>query len=263
VNNDLLATIMACPVCAHALNLRESDAIAQCSSCGAIYVKGSFIWNFVPQNIDWQSPMWKTWKELQDNGLAGYQADPEHNLSVVEREDIRQYSEFCRCRGLVLDIGCGPQLWPAYFERREDVRYVGIDPLIGDLSGEYLRFQGLGEFLPFQPKVFDHVLFATSLDHFVDPVAVLESAAKVCKKDGEIDVWLGEKKTNAPRPAISPEWYRRLHKPELADDLFHFKRLNISDFSEIVDQTSLRITETKVQTVDEYRANYFYRLRNG
>ena len=261
MTSELLANIMACPVCGYELSLNNSDSQVQCSSCGAIYAKGAFIWNFVPRNIDWQSPMWKTWKQLQDNGVAGYQADPEHNLSVIEREDIKQFTAFCHCRGLVLDIGCGPQPWPAYFERRQDVMYVGIDPLIDDLPGEYLRVQGLGEFLPFRSEIFDHILFGTSLDHFVDPVIVLRMASRVCKLDGEIDVWLGEKQPDAPRPATSPDWYRRLQKPALANDLFHFKRLTSSDFVEIVNMAHLKIVETGMHEVDEYRTNHFYRLK--
>lgn len=224
---NLLSEILACPVCDTDLFITNTDTQISCASCGATFTKGKYVWNFIPTNIDWSSPMWQTWQQLQENRLASYQYAPEHNLAVVERDDIRQFAAFCDYHGLVLEVGCGPQPWPSYFDRNCDAVYIGVDPLIDDTPGEYLMIKALSEFLPFRDEVFDHVLFSTTLDHFINPVAALKVAAKVCKLEGEIDIWLGEKHPDAPRPAFSPEWYRRLQKPPLADDLFHVKRLKI------------------------------------
>jgi SAM-dependent methyltransferase len=232
-------------------------------SCGAEFSKGEFIWNFIPSDIDWSSPMWQTWNHLQENGKASYLNDPEHNLAIVERNDIQQFSAFCRFRGLVLDVGCGPQPWPSYFDRNSRAIYVGVDPLIDDMPGEYLRLKALGEFLPFRPHVFDQILFSTTLDHFVDPVVALNAAANVCKLDGEIVIWLGEKAPNTPPSAFSPEWYLSLRKPSLSEDLFHVKRLNNADFNKLVESVELTIVESEVHQVDQYRANHFYRLKLG
>jgi ubiquinone/menaquinone biosynthesis C-methylase UbiE len=140
---------------------------------------------------------------------------------------------------------------------------VGVDPLIEDTRGEFLRIKALGEFLPFRENVFDHVLFATSLDHFVDPNVALSAAVRVCKPDGEIDIWLGEKRGDTPKPVISPEWYRRLQKPPLAEDVFHMKRLKKEDFTLLVQNVGLTIAQTESHRMDEYRVNHFYRLRTG
>jgi SAM-dependent methyltransferase len=258
---ELLNTIAACSICGADLSITDTDTETQCTSCGAIFERGNYLWNFIPRNIDWSSPMWKTWQQLQQNGLASYQSDPEHNLSIVERGDSTRFARFCNYHGLVLDVGCGPQPWPAYFIRGRDVVYVGIDPLVDDTPGEYLRFKGLGEFLPFRPRVFDHVLFSTTLDHFIDPVTALKAAARVCKLEGEINIWLGEKRPGAPKPAVSPGWYLRLQKPQLAEDLFHVKRLNRIEFLEIVQAAGLNIAQAETHPVDEHRANHFYRLR--
>ncbi len=260
MKSDILTTIMACSNCGTGLTIQDMDEKLQCSSCGATFTRGKYIWNFIPSNVDWSSPMWQTWQQLQENGVASYQGDPEHNLAVVQRHDINSFASFCNYHGLVLDIGCGPQPWPAYFRRDRDAVYVGIDPLINDEPGEYLRFKGLGEFLPFRPHTFDHVLFSTTMDHFVDPVVALKSAAKACKLDGEIDIWLGEKSADAPRPAKSPEWYLRLQKPQHAEDLFHVKRLSRTEFVEVVRTAGLKIVEAETHEVDQYRANHFYRI---
>lgn len=263
MNFELLDEIIACPACGAALFIKTDEIRVICQSCGAVYEKGSFVWNFIPTNIDWSSLLWQAWQKLQENGVASYQNDPEHNLAIVERNDIQLFSKFCHYQGLVLDVGCGPQPWPSYFDRTCEAVYVGVDPLIEDTLGEYLRFKALGEFLPFRVGVFDHVLFSTTLDHFVDPATALRAAARVCKPDGEIDIWLGEKHPDAPRPAFSPEWYRRLEKPALAEDLFHVKRLNKIDFQKVVQSVGLVIAETETHRVDDYRANHFYRLKLG
>ena len=102
-------------------------------------------------------------------------------------------------------------------------------------QSEFLKFVGLGEFLPFASRMFDHVLFATTLDHFVDPANVLTEAMRVLKRTGNrrLD---GEKAAAAPKPARSPDWYQRLVQPALADDLFHIKRMNDGDVQALVDR---------------------------
>jgi ubiquinone/menaquinone biosynthesis C-methylase UbiE len=260
---ELLGEIVACSACAASLPIKTNDTRVICASCGAVFEKGNHIWNFIPANIDWSSPLWQAWNQLQENGVASYQNDAEHNLAVVERNDIQLFSAFCHYHGLVLDVGCGPQPWPSYFDRKSGAVYVGIDPLIDDEAGEYLRLKALGEFLPFRAGTFDQVLFSTTLDHFVDPLVALKSAERVCKSGGEIVIWLGEKHPDAPRPPISPEWYLRLQKPSLAEDVFHVKRLNHADFAHIVDSAGLRFVEKETHRVDEYRVNHFYRLKSG
>ena len=258
-----MAEIVACPLCSTDLPINDADNRVMCHGCKSTFIKGRYVWDFIPTDIAWSSPMWRTWQQLQVNGMASYQSDPEHNLAVEAREDIRCFTLFCNCHGLVLDVGCGPQSWPSYFKRAEGTRYVGVDPLIEDIPGEFLRLRALAEFLPFRTGVFDHVLFGTSLDHFVDPVAALRAAARVCKPSGEIDIWVGEKSANAPKPAVSPEWYRRLRKPDLAEDMFHIKRLSGKAFIDLTAAAGLTLVQTEVQTVDDFRTNYFYRLKTG
>ncbi len=260
---NLLAEIIACPVCGTGLSINDGDTRVMCRGCRSTFIKGSYVWNFIPTDIDWSSPLWSAWQQLQANGLVSYQSDPEHNLAVGAREDSQSFALFCNCSGLVLDVGCGPQPWPSYFRRAQRTTYVGIDPLVEDIPGDFIKLRALAEFLPFRTGVFDHVLFGTSLDHFVDPIAALKAAAKVCKPAGKINVWLGEKSTNAPGPAVSPEWYRRLSKPDLAEDVFHIKRLSVKVFADLAVAAGLTLIQTEIHTLDNYRTNYFYRLKTG
>jgi ubiquinone/menaquinone biosynthesis C-methylase UbiE/uncharacterized protein YbaR (Trm112 family) len=258
---DDARNILACPVCKADLSITDSDKKAKCLSCGAIFAKEPLVWNFIPDVKDIASPIWKAWQAVQENGMTSYRADPDHNLSVGRRNDCRQFAEFCNFQGLVLDVGCGPQPWPAYFDSTKNASYVGIDPLAGATPSKYLTIKALAEYLPFRMASFDRVLFSTTLDHFVDSVVALKEAARVCKTSGEIIVWLGEKRPDAPKRSSSPEWYVQLRKPELAEDVFHIKRLNVAEFQGMAMKAGVKIVQTESHQIDEYRTNYFYRLK--
>jgi len=254
---------LACSLCKSLLPpLDDGVATLSCPACGAEFSRARYSFDFTPpRRFREGSAIWDAWDRVQANGLTTYAADPDRNLSVGQRDDCSAFRDFCACAGLVLDVGCGPQAWPAYFSRSSGVTYVGIDPLADEGPAEFLKFIGLGEFLPFGERTFDHVLFSTTLDHFVDPAEALVEAARVLKPAGEIDVWLGEKDASAPKPAVSPAWYQRMTRPELADDLFHIKRMSDVDFRALAGRTRLIIADHERHQIDRYRANYFYRLR--
>jgi SAM-dependent methyltransferase len=251
---------IACPACHRSLALVEG-ADAACDGCGERYPWSGHTWTLIPASTR-QDPRWSVWDQLQTNGLITYQRDPERNLAVGDRADCVAFSRFCGFDELVLDIGCGPQRWPAYFaEHTARTRFVGVDPLVSGPSSHYVQLQALGESLPFSAGTFRHAVFATSLDHFIDPVPPLREARRVCRPDGEIDVWLGEKWPGAPRPAISPDWYAQLERPSGAEDVFHFKRLTSADFRAAVEAAGgLRIAAEACHPVDAYRSNWFFRL---
>lgn len=261
MNALLLNELIACPVCKSRLSITAAAKSVVCTNCRNSFAKGQHTWIFIPQGVTESSPWWQMWQELQSNSIVGYKADPKQNLSVGERDDCRRFAKFCRFEGLVLDVGCGPQPWPAYFDRARNATYIGVDPLADDSPSEFQKFTALGEYLPFQADIFNHILFSTTLDHFVDPLAALEEAKRVCRPDGEIDIWLGEKHPDTPKPAHSPDWYLGLKKPDMAEDLFHVKRLNSEEMEQIVEKSGLNIAEHQRHQVDLYRTHHFYRLK--
>jgi SAM-dependent methyltransferase len=253
--------IIACPHCKGDLTLIESQE-SRCASCHQSYGWLTHTWNLIPSSWKETSDLWPAWEQLQENGVVSYTEDPEHNLNVGKRQVSLDFSQFCKFDGLVLDVGCGPQAWPSHFASyTEATRFVGVDPLVGDAPADYTQFRALAEFLPFRDGVFDHVVFATSLDHFIDPVPVLLEARRVCRPDGAIDIWIGEKSPDAPKPAQSPTWYTKLKKPEGAEDVFHFKRLSAAETDEIIKRAGLRVAKREVHEVDQYRSNHFYKLQ--
>lgn len=256
-----LADTIACPACGVALVLLEAKDV-ECGRCRERFRWLGQTWEFIPARCRESSELWATWDCLQANGLVSYREDPEHNLAVGDRRDCLEFSEFCRFDGLVLDVGCGPQPWPAYFQLHSTgTRFVGVDPLIEEPTGQYLQLRAVGEYLPFRSSVFDHVVFATSLDHVVDPMRAVTEARRVCRQGGEIDVWIGEKSPSAPPLAASPAWYLQLQKPAEAQDVFHLKRLGLSDVEALINEASLRRIDHQVRRLDETRTNHFFRLR--
>lgn len=256
--------IIACPKCKSPIRLMERRDVV-CSSCGEEYPWiAEETWEFFPSTYTESSDLWPAWQRLQENGLVSYKEDPDHNLGVGDRPDCLAFSRFCSFDGLVLDVGCGPQDWPSYFEyRTARSRFVGIDPLVQRSSLRYRQLRGLGEHLPFRDAVFGHVVFATTLDHFVEPVATLCEARRVCQASGEIAIWMGEKRKDAPRTTDSPAWYRALRKPDQAEDVFHLRRLPPAELERGIVDAGLVIVESEDRAVDAFRKDYFYRAKLG
>jgi SAM-dependent methyltransferase len=252
-----------CPVTKQPLVFTEG---ALRSSGGYVYHRNKefSFWDFTPHTLpDPGEGMWTMWEHLQRNGIASYENDPEHNLGVGKRKDYLEFAKFCRFRGTILDVGVGPQACPTHIQAAggDGVSFVGIDPLIGSQPREFEFVQGLGEYLPFRDELFDQVLFVTTLDHLVDPRGALSEARRVSKGDGDILVWLGHKRKDAPAPAASPPWYNTLCVPHGAEDIFHRKRLSPEEAEEFWSDCGLHVAEKSVRQIDTWRTNFFYRLR--
>jgi SAM-dependent methyltransferase len=196
-------------------------------------------------DVDSRRPLWE---EVERNGLVSYEADPEHNLSVTDREVTAAFGRFARLHGLVLDVGCGPQPQPSY-ARELDGTLVGIDPLRGADRRRFDFVQGLGEYLPFREGVFDRVLFATTLDHMLSPRRALLEARRVTRPGGEIVVWSGDERTKPAFTGVSAAWYEGLRVPEGAQDRFHVARFDRESVLDLLADTGLAVVEESADGV--------------
>ena len=187
-----LAARLVCAACQGELRGPPAgdEGAVTCDRCRRRYavVEGTYDMTPSPLPDPDLGERWSAWLAVQDNGRRAYDLAPELNLSVGEREDARAFRAFCEPAGAVLDVGCGPQTRPTYLPADADV--VGIDPLPGARPREFAFVRGLGEYLPFRDGTFDHVLYATSLDHLIDPRRGLAAAARCLAPDGRISLWL-------------------------------------------------------------------------
>ena len=136
----------------------------------------------------------EVWDELQANILERYGTEKNavgrfshkgfksaENLGNVLNELIPNQS--------CLDVGCGLMALPYYMEIADKVNFSGIDPLDDGGEREFEYICAAAENLPFGDKSFDNVLFASALDHFLDPTLAVAESRRVLKDGGLLIVW--------------------------------------------------------------------------
>jgi SAM-dependent methyltransferase len=271
--NDLVV----CPVCHSDLSLDGNNVEKPvcCPGCKRRYSLNSGVYNMtpVPPADELLRSKWDTWQKLQDNGLLSYTTAPEFNLSVGLREDALAFRSFCQPSGLILDIGCGPQAYSSYLPEVGQV--VGIDPLLGRQPRGFAFVQGIGEYLPFRDETFDQILYASSLDHIMNPRRSLAEAVRCVKRGGKISLWIDgladddseDNQSTAQRyRTLATKGFKSLSRhswlkkiglrrtvsyvvsvakmkvPEGASDCFHFSHLNVAAVLGWLTELSLSIT---------------------
>ena len=71
----------------------------------------------------------------------------------------------------------------------ECVKWIGVDPFLGDAARRFPFVQGLGEYLPFLHQVADGALYASTIYHMLDPQRSLMRVHSVLKPTGKLFVW--------------------------------------------------------------------------
>lgn len=208
------------------------------------------------------SQLYESWNITQSNGNTVYQKFPQFNCSISKRDETKLFRDFCAFNGVVLDVGCGPQI-PGYLIDNEKIELgIGIDPLASQIDDETSNkidiLKAIGEFLPFKDNTFDQISFATSFDHVIDSVKTLCEVKRCLKKDGEAIFWV---EADYEKPTIVQRAYRKgitmlfsdrnkrnesikeyekqleLQKsmiiPKNAEDVFHLKHYKYTKFNEL------------------------------
>jgi hypothetical protein len=93
--------------------------------------------------------------------------------------------------GRLLDVGCGLLEIPGYldFEDKSKFEFFGIDP-IEDRSFKGMRIVGCSEFMPFENKQFESLIFATSLDHVCSLEYTIRESYRILVDGGKVMIWM-------------------------------------------------------------------------
>lgn len=169
--------------------------------------------------------MWKRlqraeWKRYQERGAKGVFSHAGHPAAKALATVIGQRVK----RGQrLLDVGCGCLPLPAYLAvaHWKGVEIVGVDPFKGDTKREFEFHQGIGEKLPFDDASFDAVVFATSIDHMIEPVEALAEARRVTVDGGLLFIWFSRRWGPAYerwKKAKGPALFNKLHQWAFTED---------------------------------------------
>ena len=132
----------------------------------------------------WRAHQKKMWREYQD-GDEGVFTHEDNEMGRHVGEIITRAGG-----GLYLDVGCGARAWPVYVAASSEcVKWIGVDPFLGDAARQFPFVQGLGEYLPFRRGVFDGALYASTIYHMLDPGRSLKRVHSVLKPAGRLFVW--------------------------------------------------------------------------
>jgi len=132
---------------------------------------------------DWEITQDRQLRDYTDKGASVFSGKGRKGAQVAGKL-LNRYIP----NGICLDVGCGILPLPEYMRLAPDVIFVGIDPF--ETDGRQFRFvKGIAEDMPFEDTMFDSVIFATSLEHMIDPQKAIDETFRVLKKHGLVLIW--------------------------------------------------------------------------
>jgi SAM-dependent methyltransferase len=191
-----LRAILVCPLCKGTLNLADEDI--RCRACHRCFPQTrSDCVDLLPTGVPTGDA--ERWSGRQASMTRWYRdlLDTPGDAAACFQNDYRPYSALLgTLTGRVLDVGGGNGVVRHYLH--DGVEYVLLEPELSWLDARWTdlvdRFpclatpawfvRGLGEHMPFAEASFEAVLGFWSLNHAVDPPAVIAEAARVLRPGG-------------------------------------------------------------------------------
>jgi SAM-dependent methyltransferase len=166
------------------------------------------------------------WRELQQAEYECYKKTPVGTFSTECCKPAIKFGDVIRdeMSGLCLDIGCGLLPLPSYMKNQEHIKFVGIDPYKDKIKRKFDFCVGLGEWLPFKNETFDGIILATTIDHMIDPMKVIDESRQNLKSKGVICIWFSTR----PRVHLGKSRYNKYHQWAFTSDylinILHIKK---------------------------------------
>lgn len=150
------------------------------------------------------------WERLQTVEHDSYEKSPVGVFSVDGCTEALEVGNFLRdnVKGECLDVGCGLLPEPSYMKDQPDITFTGIDPFGDEVIRKFHFVQGVGECIPFKNEHYDCVLFASTIDHMIDPQLAIKEAYRVLKTGGSLVIWYTERS----KPHLIFGKYNRHHQ---------------------------------------------------
>lgn len=243
----------------------EGEGRAACPSCGFGYQYGKNYLKYGFEGLLFKQfkRRYLLYKVLANNASIAYQSVREGSLSCPERCDVLSFREYILCHvreGRILDVGCGTLDVPGYldFGQRDRFEFYGIDP-IDDRAFRGTRITGCAEFMPFQDRFFDALVFATSLDHVCSSEQTAREASRVLSEGGKLILWMAD---------VSIPWteqirntllrtVQRLRKPVSPwEDVFALPPGESMRVGNFVVYPNLAVFQTPKGAVDPFHVSY-------
>lgn len=191
-----LRSILVCPLCKGDIDVAVGMVACRTGHLRITQTRPDCV-DLLPREVALTEP--GRWSERQVTMTEWYRdllAAPGDAAACFEK-DYRAYSGVLgTLSGRVLDIGGGNGIVRHYLDDR--VQYIVLEPDLAWLDAEWAdladRFpclafppcfvRGIGEYMPFSGASFDAALAFWSLNHAVDPPAVIAEAARILRPGG-------------------------------------------------------------------------------
>ncbi|MGH7367271.1 MAG: methyltransferase domain-containing protein [Candidatus Rokuibacteriota bacterium] len=194
----VLRSILACPLCKGDLDVTAGTIACRTGHLRIAQSRADCV-DLLPPEIP--GPDTRRWRERQATMMDWYRellATPRDAAVCFERDYRPHAALIGALAGRVLDIGGGNGLARHYLS--DGVQYVVLEPDLAWLDAPWAtladRFpclgvppcfvRGIGEYMPFADASFDAALGFWSLNHAVDPPAVIAEAARILRPAGRL-----------------------------------------------------------------------------
>lgn len=203
--------LLQCPWC-KSLKLELKDEAITCRSCSRVFLrKGGNVDFNIKDITQTLSPLWH---EKQKEGLDCYKGQKQIEIKDEISKIFSSLIAGSKLDGIVLDIGCGIHVeYPPYWRslaNRENITYVGLDPLKTELQRKYVYLASIAEKIPFRDKSIDACIFATSIDHFENIDNVMREAKRIMKHKGLLFFWVGLRDLEYNMPAAGMMFFKKI-----------------------------------------------------
>ncbi len=132
-----------------------------------------------------------------DNHVVPEIVTPEVEFIFRRMTEVAIFESALQPGEVVLDVGCGRAL-DCVLMSESGAQVIGLEPSrvmlrhacdhVKRSGARVMLVRGIGEDLPFRSASVDKVICKGAIDHFADPVRVLEEIARVLRADGKMVV---------------------------------------------------------------------------